>query len=60
MQPDFAVHFFDKMIGEDTKYIFIVEENGDALGYIFFKLVDKSENPFVCAHRFFEFWKDID
>ena len=33
--PDFAVPFFEEMLLDDTKYIYIAEENGQALGYIF-------------------------
>jgi len=50
--PDFAVSFFEKMLQEDTKYIYIAEENEQALGYIFFKVVERDENPFLFARRY--------
>ena len=50
--PDFAVPFFEEILQEDTMYIYIAEENGQALGYIFFKIVERDENPFLFARRF--------
>ena len=50
--PDFAVPFFEEMLLDDTKYIYIAEENGQALGYIFFKVVERDENPFLFARRY--------
>ncbi|MDX1378295.1 MAG: GNAT family N-acetyltransferase [Anaerolineales bacterium] len=49
---DFAVSFFEEMLLEDTKYIYIAEENGQALGYVFFKVVERDENPFLFARRY--------
>jgi len=49
---DFAVPFFEKMILDETKYIYIAEENGQALGYIFFKVVERNENPFLFVRRY--------
>jgi GNAT superfamily N-acetyltransferase len=49
---DFAVPFFDEMFLDDTKYMYIAEENGQALGYIFFKVVVRDENPFLFARRY--------
>ena len=49
---DFAVLFFENMLQEDTTYIYIVEEDGQALGYIFFKVVERNENPFLFARRY--------
>jgi len=50
--PDFAVPFFEKMFLDDTKYIYIAEENEQALGYIFFKVVERNENPFLFSRRY--------
>ena len=50
--PDFAVSFFEKMLQEDTMYIYIAEENGQELGYIFFKVVERDENPFLFVRRY--------
>jgi len=50
--PDFAVPFFEKMFLEDTIYIYIAEENGQALGYIFFKVVERNENPFLFSRHY--------
>ena len=37
--PDFAISFFD-------------EDNGEAIGYILCKLIERPENPFTFAMRF--------
>lgn len=50
--PDFAVAFFDTLLAEDTTFIFIVEDNGEALGYVFCKSADRPENPFLFAYRY--------
>ncbi|HKI54930.1 MAG TPA: GNAT family N-acetyltransferase [Anaerolineales bacterium] len=50
--PDFAFSFFEKMLQDDTMYIYIAEENGQALGYIFFKVVERDENPFLFARHY--------
>jgi len=50
--PDFAVSFFEEMFLDETKYIYIAEENGQALGYIFFKVVERDENPFLFARQY--------
>ena len=49
---DFAVTFFDEMIVDITIRIFIAEENGQALGYILCKLIERPENPFTFAMRY--------
>ncbi|HEY5730755.1 MAG TPA: GNAT family N-acetyltransferase [Anaerolineales bacterium] len=48
---DFAKAFFDKMLVNDTSFIFIAEENEEALGYVFCNLVEKPENPFLFTRR---------
>ena len=49
---DFAVTFFDEMIVDITIRIFIAEENGRAIGYIFCKLFERPEGPFTYTNRF--------
>lgn len=49
---NFAVDFFDGVLADPTTSIFIAEENGQALGYIFCKLIDRPENPFTFAVRY--------
>ena len=49
---DFAESFFKKMLNNDPSVIFIAEEEGSALGYVFCNLIDKPDNPFVFARRF--------
>ena len=52
LSPDFAVPFFEKMVLDDAKYIYIADENEQALGYIFFKVVERDENPFLFSRRY--------
>jgi ribosomal protein S18 acetylase RimI-like enzyme len=51
---DFAVSFFDVILADPAMSIFIAEENGQALGYIVCKLIERQENPFKFATRFLE------
>ena len=51
---DFAVTFFDEMIVDITIRIFIAEEDGRAIGYIFCKLFERPENLFNYANRFLQ------
>ena len=51
---DFAVTFFDEMIVDITIRIFIAEENGRAIGYIFCKLFERPEGPFTYTNRFLQ------
>src|SRR5215217_4727611 len=48
---DFAKSFFDEALADLTTRIFIAEE-GQALGYILCKLIERQENPFTVAMRF--------
>ena len=50
--PDFAISFFNEMLAEPAVSIFIAEENGEAIGYILCKLIERPENPFTFAMRF--------
>ncbi len=49
---DFAVSFFDGMLADPTTSIFIAEENGETLGYVLCKLIERPENPFAFAMRY--------
>jgi len=49
---DFALAFFEKMLADETVHIFIAEKNGEALGYILCKLIEREENPFTFAMRY--------
>jgi len=51
---DFAVSFFDEILADPTSRIFIAEEDGRAIGYIFCKLFERPENLFNYAHRFLQ------
>ena len=53
---DFATTFFEEMLTDSTVRIFIAEEEGEAVGYIFFKLMERSPNPFTFAAR----WLHVD
>jgi GNAT superfamily N-acetyltransferase len=44
---DFAVIFFDEMLADKNVTVFIAEENGQAVGYILCKLIERPENPFT-------------
>lgn len=46
---DYAVSFFEEMLADPTIHAFLAEENGDALGYILCKLVERPETPFTFA-----------
>ena len=49
---DFAVSFFNGMLADPATSIFIAEENGQGLGSIMCKLIERSENPFTFAMRY--------
>lgn len=49
---DFAASFFDGMLADPATSIFIAEENGQALGYVLCKLIERPENPFTFAMRY--------
>src|SRR6266540_136375 len=51
-QEDFAASFFDQMLADPTMFTYLAEENGQSLGYVFCKLVERPENPFTLANRF--------
>ena len=49
---DFAVSFFEEMLANPMTRIFIAEENGEAIGYIFCQLMERPEGPFTYTRRF--------
>ena len=49
---DFAVSFFEEMLANPMTRIFIAEENGDAIGYVFCQVIERPETPFTYARRF--------
>ncbi|HET9587668.1 MAG TPA: GNAT family N-acetyltransferase [Anaerolineales bacterium] len=48
----FAITFFEGMLADPTISIFIAEADGQALGYILCKLVERDETPFTFAMRY--------
>lgn len=48
---EFAIHFFEEMLADPAVTIFIAEENGEVLGCILCKLIERPENPFTFAAR---------
>ena len=48
---DFAISFFDELLADPAASIFIAEEDGQAIGYVVCKLVERPENPFTFASR---------
>jgi GNAT superfamily N-acetyltransferase len=48
----FAVQFFNEMIANPLVRIYIAEEDGQALGCVLCKLVEREENPFTVAMRY--------
>ena len=49
---DFAADFFDEMLADPLVTIYLVEEDAQALGYIFCKLIEREESPFTYSNRF--------
>ena len=49
---DFAVSFFEEMLADPAITIYIAEENAQALGHIFCRLIERPESPFTYANRF--------
>jgi len=48
---DFAVSFFEAMLGDPLVTIFIAEEDGKATGCVVCKLVERLDSPFTFAAR---------
>lgn len=51
---DFAVSFFDEILADPATSIFIAEENGQALGYVLCKLIERPENLFKFAMHYLD------
>ena len=49
---DFAVSFFDEILVVPTISIFLAEENGQVLGCVVCKLMERTENVFTFAMRY--------
>jgi GNAT superfamily N-acetyltransferase len=49
---DFAVGFFEETLADPLVTIFIAEEDGQTLGYILCKLIERPENPFTFSMRY--------
>jgi GNAT superfamily N-acetyltransferase len=47
----FASAFFEEMLADPLVTVFLAEEDGQALGYILCKLIERVENPFTFAMR---------
>ena len=48
---DFAISFFEEMLADPAVRIFVADENGESVGYILCKLVERPVNPFTFAAR---------
>ena len=46
---DFAVPFFETVFEYANNHVWILEEDGEALGYIFVRVGHRDENPFMHA-----------
>ncbi len=49
---DFAASFFDEMLADPATAIYIADEDAQALGFIFCKLIKREESPFTHANHF--------
>ena len=49
---DFATSFFDKMLADPAATIYIADEDAQALGFIFCKLIKREESPLTYSNRF--------
>lgn len=49
---EFAISFFEERLADPAETIFIAEENGEMLGCILCKLIERPENPFTFASRY--------
>ena len=48
---DFAVSFFNEMLADPAVHIFIAEDDGNAMGNIICKVVERLDNPFTFAAK---------
>ena len=51
---DFAASFFDEMLADLEITIYIAEEDSQALGCIFCKVIERPETPFTYPNRFLQ------
>ncbi|HEU0294987.1 MAG TPA: GNAT family N-acetyltransferase [Anaerolineales bacterium] len=51
-RDDFVVAFFDEMLADPKNSLFVAEENGEPLGYVFCKLMERRETPSTFALRY--------
>jgi ribosomal protein S18 acetylase RimI-like enzyme len=49
---DFAAVFFEDMLADPQVVVYVAEENGQALGYILCKSMERAENPFTYTMRY--------
>jgi ribosomal protein S18 acetylase RimI-like enzyme len=49
---DFAVPFFDEILAGPYNVVFLAEENGQGLGYVLCKMMERPETPFTFATRY--------
>lgn len=48
---EFAISFFEERLADPTVSLFVAEENGEVLGCILCKLIERPENAFTFAAR---------
>jgi diamine N-acetyltransferase len=49
---DFALQFMREQLADEAhNYFFIIEQNREAIGYIFVRIFERPENPFMFAYR---------
>ena len=49
---DFAVPFFDEILAGPDNVVFLAEENGQAVGYVLCKMMERPETIFTLARRY--------
>ncbi len=49
---DFAVPFFDEILAGPYNVVFLAEENGQAVGYVLCKMMERPETVFTFATRY--------
>ena len=48
---NFAIPFFEMIMTNENTHIFILEDEGEALGYIVMRVIRREENPFMYARQ---------
>lgn len=49
---DFALQFMRQLLADESNNIFfIAEQDGEAVGYVFVRLIEKPDNPFMFAWK---------